>query len=61
MTSDFEKWWVTDGRNGIFSIYHSLDDDAVSAVKKLAWEAWKVGRERLHNEITVPQPQLVRR
>lgn len=61
MTSDFEKWWTSEGHSKIFPIYPILDYDALSIVKKVAWEAWKVGREKLHSEITVPQSQLMRR
>jgi hypothetical protein len=60
MTNDFEAWWANKGQDLIFPIYNLLDDNAISTVKKIAWEAWKQGREKLHNEFVIPQVQTKR-
>ena len=54
-TSEFEKWWK-------MCEYHQ-PGSAPSYAKFLAWEAWRIGREKLHEEMQSCrlQPQTERK
>lgn len=41
-TADFEQWWSGEDMGFAF------EDDDAQIVKRVAWEAWRRGRERLY-------------
>jgi hypothetical protein len=54
-TKEFEQWWESQGRAN--ALQNLLDPDAA---KLLAWEAWRVGRERMSEATASQRLQLAR-
>jgi hypothetical protein len=55
-TNDFDRWWEAHGR--VKAVTTGLDPDAV---KPLAWEAWRTGREQLSEATAFLRLQPARR
>ena len=55
-TSEFDRWWEAQGRT--IALQNILDP---ASAKRLAWEAWRKGREQLSEVMASQRLQLARR
>ena len=55
-TGEFDRWWDALGRTT--ALRDALDP---ASAKRLAWEAWRKGREQLSEATASPRLQLARR
>lgn len=54
-TAEFDRWWEADGRAKAVA---AVDPDALRA---LAWDAWRKGREQMAEATTFQRLQPARR
>ena len=55
-TVEFDRWWEARGRNT--ALQDMLDGDSA---KRLAWDAWRTGREQMSEATPSPRLQLARK